>query len=108
MTKASGGSRSYLPVAFQTISLADSTALALNSTMQTSAQVLDISVETNNARYRFDSTAPTVNTGVVLWAGNTYRWEGYNGGSTLKFQRDTGTCVLSVQGYKLAGLTRAG
>ena len=92
-----------IPVAFQTISLSNSTAQALNSTIRAAASVLDISVETNKARYRADGTAPTLTTGVVLQVDTTYRWEGFNGTASLKFQRSTGTTKLSVMAYRHAG-----
>lgn len=87
-----------IPVGFQKISLSNSTAVAVNSTCKAS-NVLDISVETNSARYRADGSAPTLTTGVLLPAG-FYRLEGYNGTTALKFQRSTGACVVSIQAYR--------
>src|SRR3990172_2022138 len=90
-----------IPVGFQTLSLANSTALGLNSTMR-GARVLDISVETNAARFRADGTNPALTTGVVLQGDTTYRWQGLNGTSLLRFQRSTGVSKLSIQGWKHA------
>lgn len=92
-----------VPVAFQAISLSDSTALGVNTTIQGSCSVLDISVETNAVRYRADGTDPALTTGVVLQVDTTYRWEGYDGTSVLKFQRTTGSATVSVMGYRHAG-----
>ena len=92
-----------IPVGFEVLTLSNSTAAGLNSTNRT-ATVFDVSVETNNARYRADGTAPTLTTGVVLLKDvGPYRWEGFNGTAVLKFQRTTGTAKISIQSYKLAG-----
>lgn len=91
-----------VPVAFQEMTLSNSTAVSLNSTVQAQASVLDVSVETNDVRYRMDGN-PTLNTGILLSTGNgPYRFEGYNG-APLAFQRTTGTAKVSVQAYKQAG-----
>lgn len=88
------------PVAFQTASLSNSTAVAVNSTIRTGlATVLHVSVETNSVRYRCDSTAPTVNTGVLLATGDHWLL-GYNRTSKFKFQRSTGTCKLSIMAFR--------
>jgi len=89
-----------IPVGFQVMSLADGTAIAINSTARTGAHVLDISVETQPARYRADGTDPTLTTGVLLQNNDTYRFHGYNGTSVLAFQRTTGTAKVSIQSYK--------
>ena len=81
---------------FEVISLANSTASGLNSTTST-GNWFHISVETNSVRYRCDSTAPTVNTGVLLATGD--HWLSNVPGASLNFQRQTGTCVLSVQAF---------
>lgn len=92
-----------VPVAFQEMTLSNSTAVSLNSTVQAQASVLDVSVETNDVRYRMDGTDPTLTTGILLSTGNgPYRFEGYNG-APLAFQRTTGTAKVSVQAYKQAG-----
>ena len=93
-----------VPVAFETLTLSNSTAVGLNSTIRDSANVLDISVETNDVRYRLDGTDPTLNTGVLLETGlGPYRWEGFNGTSDLKFQRATGSATVSVMAYEQKG-----
>jgi len=92
-----------IPVAFQELTLSNSTAVALNSTIRDIASVLDISVETNKCRYRADGTDPALTTGVVLQVDTTYRWHGFNGTSKLKFQRSTGTSTVSVMAYNYAG-----
>jgi hypothetical protein len=87
-----------IPLGFQKITLANSTAVGLNTTC-IYATTLDVSIETTNARYRADGTDPTLTTGVVLVSGVTYRLEGAQG-ATLKFQRDTtGTCTMNVMAY---------
>ena len=88
-----------VPVGFQTMTLANSTAVAINSTCR-GANVLDISVETNDVRYRADTTAPTLSTGVLLQADVTYRFEGYNGTSLFRFQRSTGSATVQIMAYK--------
>ena len=88
---------------FQTLSLANSTALGLNSTMR-GARVLLISVETNDARMRADGTNPALTTGVLLTkALAPMRFEGFNGTSGLKFQRTTGVSKVSIMGFKHPG-----
>jgi len=92
-----------IPVGFQTLSLADSTAVALNSTLR-GARVLDISVETNAARMRADGTNPALTTGLLLPKDVApFRLEGYNGTALLKFQRTTGVSKVSVMGWKHPG-----
>ena len=87
---------------FQVMSLSNSTAVGLNSTTLLSS-VLDVSVETNNARYRADGTDPALTTGVLVVTGAVYRFEGIGGNSDLMFQRSTGTCKISIQAYKHIG-----
>lgn len=89
-------------VGFQTMSLSNSTAVGLNSTTLPSS-VLDISVETNDARYRADGTDPALTTGVMLKQGSIYRFEGLGGIANLKFQRSTGISKVSIQAYKHVG-----
>lgn len=95
----------YVPVAFQTISISNSTAVAVNSTVRNAkASRLVISVETQNARFRDDGTAPTLTTGVLLIAANSpFVFEGYNRTSALKFHRSTGTTKISIAAYKNLG-----
>lgn len=88
-----------IPVGFQKITLSNSTAVAVNSTCRQS-DVLHFSVETNNVRYRMDGTAPTLTTGVLLFADEQYGIDGFNGTSVLKFQRSTGSAIVSVMAYK--------
>ena len=94
-------------VGFQTMSLANSTAVRINSTCK-AASVLHISVETNACRYRADGTLPALTTGVLLAVGS--HWvEGYSGqvNSTgtvyMAFQRSTGTSKVSIMAYRYAG-----
>lgn len=78
----------------------NSTAASLNSTIRAGAHLLDISVSTDEVRYRADGTAPTTNTGVILQVDTTYRFEGYNGTSSLKFIKAQSTsAVIDVQGW---------
>ena len=86
---------------FQVLSLANSTALGLNTTCIV-GKFFHISVETNSARYRFDGTAPTLTTGVLLATGE--HWLPFDLiGTNLKFQRSTGTAKVSVMSYKYKG-----
>lgn len=85
---------------FQTISLANSTALGLNTTC-IGGKFFHLSVETNSCRLRTDGTVPTLNTGVLLLAGE--HWLLDIPGSTLKFQRQTGTSKVSIESYKYKG-----
>ena len=79
----------------------NTTAASLNSTLRSNAHVLDISVSTDEVRYRADSTAPTLNTGVILQVNTTYRLEGFNGTSSLKFIKAQSTAgVIDIQGWK--------
>ena len=102
----SGSKPTLIPVGFQTMTLSNSTALAVNSTVagpHKEARVLDLSVETNAIRLRADGVAPTRTTGVLLATGY-YRLEGFNAAtSVLKFQRSTGTSKVSIQSWKLPG-----
>ena len=86
-----------IPVGFQVMTLSNSTAVAVNSTCQAS-NVIEVSVETNSARYRLDA-APTLTTGVLLTAGR-YVFDSFNGTSTFKFQRSTGTSKVSIMAYR--------
>ena|SRR3990172_9399379 len=88
-----------IPVGFQVMSLSNSTSIAVNTTCRV-ADVLDISVETNHARYRADATAPTLTTGVLLPKDTYYRLEGYNRTANFKFQRSTGTSKVSIMAYR--------
>jgi len=82
------------------MTLTNSTAVAINSTCQ-DAHAFLISVETNDARMRDDGTDPTLNTGVVFKKDLTpVLFDGYNGNTNMKFQRSTGTCVVSLNAYK--------
>ena len=90
----------------QRIYLADGTAIAINSTISDSAQVLDLSAETNNARYSIDDL-PTLTTGVLIKADTGFqRYYGYNGTSTLRFQRQTGVSIVNILGYSQVGMGR--
>jgi hypothetical protein len=97
------GLGSLISLGFQRMVLNNSTAQALNSTIGVQGlSVLDISIETNKARFRADGTDPTLNTGVVLQVDTTYRLHGA-GYNNFSFQRNTGTCVLNIMGYKHPG-----
>jgi hypothetical protein len=84
------------PLALQTISLSNSTAAGLNSTSQT-GHLFDISVETQAARMRCDSTAPTLTTGILVATGTYKSWQLPTGAT---FQRSTGTAKVTIQPYK--------
>jgi hypothetical protein len=89
-------------VGFQTISLANSTALGLNTTC-IQGKVFQFSVETNDVRMRADSTAPALTTGVLYQSDQTH-WLFDVPAATLKFQRATGTAKVSIMAYKYTGL----
>lgn len=91
------GPAELIPVGFQVMTLSNSTAVALNSTA-TPCTALRFSVETNSIRFRQDSTAPTLTTGVLLTAGN-YFWDGVDT-TNFKFQRSTGTAKVTVMSYR--------
>jgi hypothetical protein len=90
-----------IALGFQEMSLANSTAVTLNSTTN-KARALLVTVETNNVRIRFGDTAPTLNTGVLLPKDDTYWIPFYDGGG-LSFQRSTGTAKVTVQAFKNKG-----
>jgi hypothetical protein len=88
-----------IPAAFQQLTT-NSTAASLNSTVRAAAHVLDVSVTGDEVRYRADGTSPTATTGVVLQVNTTYRLEGYNATSALKFVKAQSTAgVLDVQAW---------
>ena len=87
------------PLTLQTVSLTNSTAVAVNSTTQ-GAHVLHLSVETNDVRYRSDGTDPALTTGVLLQKDLDYWFLNYNGTSQFKFQRSTGSATIHVQPYQ--------
>lgn len=87
------------PLAIQTISLANSTAIGVNSTTQ-GAHVIHFSVETNDIRYRSDGTDPALTTGVLLQKDLDYWFLNYNGTSQLAFQRSTGSAKVTIQPYR--------
>lgn len=93
-----------IPLQFEKLTCSNSTAQTLNSTSQ-GASVLHLSVETQDVRYRFDSTAATLTTGVLLQADTAYEWQGLDGGSlsNLTFQRSTGTTVVNLMAYRYTG-----
>lgn len=91
-----------IPTAFQRMVLANSTALAVNSTVRAQSKVLEFTVETGRARYRSDA-APTQGTGVLLQTSvGPYRFYDYNGTGALRFQRVNSTCIVQIQGYRYA------
>lgn len=90
-----------IAVGVETITLSNSTASGLNTT-NVAGTTFHVSVETQHVRYRADGTSPTVNTGVVLGKDKDHWLEGFPG-ADLEFQRDTGTCKLSVAAYKRPG-----
>ena len=87
------------PLALQTVSLTNSTAVAVNSTTRT-AHVLHLSVETSDVRYRADGTDPSLTTGVLVQKDLDYWFLNYNRTSQLKFQRSTGSATIHIQPYQ--------
>lgn len=82
----------------------NSTATALNSTAG-AGSAFWVSVETANARVRFDGTNPTANTGTLLLTGNSpYYFEGvFNALAKMKFCAATGAPILQVSSFKRVG-----
>ena len=105
------GLAGLIPKTFQTISLTNSTAVGFNGTARTAigeSNICDVSVETDDVRYRWDSTAAAPATGVLMQKDMLYRWDGFDGGkatlSSLTFVADGGsTALLSFQFYTLPG-----
>jgi hypothetical protein len=92
---------SRFPVAFQVMTLANSTAIAVDSTVRAAgAHLLLISVETQPARMRADGTDPTLTTGVIFEKDVLHEFTGYDQTSQMKFQRTTGTATVSIMAYK--------
>src|SRR5574342_126080 len=90
-------------VGFQVISQANSTAQGLNTTC-VAGKVFHVSVETQSARYRAASTAPTTNTGVLLATGSSPHWLLDVPATNLKFFRAAGgTSKISIMAYKYKG-----
>lgn len=88
-------------IGFQVISLANSTALGLNSTCSAGKSFV-VGVETTAARVRFDGTNPALTTGILInTTGSPYTF--HVPGASLKFQRTTGTAKVSVQAFKFVG-----
>jgi hypothetical protein len=85
-------------IGFQVISQTNSTAQGLNSTCIV-GKVFHVSVETQDARYRADATAPTTNTGVVLQSDQAH-WLLDIQATNLKFFRAAGgTSKISIMAY---------
>lgn len=91
----------YIPLDFEVLTLANSTAVGLNSTNLVANRLI-FSVETNTARMRHDGTVPALTTGVLLQKDLQYELDGLSPSTlaNLKFQRTTGTSTISVQAYK--------
>ncbi len=92
----------FIPVGSETLSLANSTALGLNST-NVQASAFHISVETQHGRYGFNSTTPALTTGVLLEKDTNHWLESITTPASLLFQRTTGTCTINIQAYKRPG-----
>ncbi len=86
---------------FQTVSLANSTALGLNTTCIAGKAFL-VSVETKAVRVRMDGTSPALTTGVLLNTTSSPYFFNVPG-SVLKFQRSTGTSKVTIQAFKFKG-----
>lgn len=91
---------SWVPASFEQIT-ANSTSQSITSTGQ-AARVLFITVETQDVRMRFDSTAPTINTGILIKKDlNPFIYEGYNG-AALKFVSLSATdSDVTIAGFKV-------
>lgn len=76
----------------------NSTATSLNSTVAAGQSFL-ISVETQSIRLRFDSTAPTANTGILVLAANSPIWLDGIKGSTVKIARAVAGAIVNVQSW---------
>jgi len=95
-----------IPSNFETIALANGTSVAvgLNSTSR-QCDAFHISVETNDVRYRFDSTAPTATTGILVQKDTDFWFKGLRQSdlANLKFISSTGTGLIQVMAYKYLG-----
>lgn len=89
-----------VPIASQKLTL-NSTAVSLNGTVRAGAQVLDVTAETQAARYLFGT--PLTSTGILIAANSRVRIEGFNGTSALKFVAGASGAILNVQSYKYSG-----
>ena len=92
---------------FQAMSLANSTAIAINGTVRDAgSSFLLVSVAAVGVRLRADSTAPTNNTGVLLTStGSPYEFPAYDGAATFKLNRNggSGTALVQIQAFKRPG-----
>ena len=94
-----------VPVGLQEFTLANTTAVGINTTARTGARFLRISVEAVDVRVRDDGTSPQNTTGLVLSFGLMHEWVGFNGTSDLEFVRSggSGTAEVSIASYKYVG-----
>lgn len=83
------------PLAIQTVTLSNSTAVSLNGTSQ-GGHIFDLSIETAAVRYRADGTDPTLTTGILLATGT---YHGVQLPAAATFQRSTGTAKVTIQPY---------
>ena len=90
-----------ISLGFEELTLADSTAVGLNST-NGSAEALHVSVETQAVRYRADGTDPALTTGVLLATGSHWL-EAVGEPAKFKFIQSTGSATVSIMAYKNAG-----
>lgn len=91
-----------IPTASQRMVLANSTAIAVNSTVRAQSKTLLISSEGSRARMLV-SAAPTLSTGILVCNATTSFWYfDYNGTSALRFQRTTGVAIVQIQGFRYA------
>lgn len=91
---------SWIPHHFEQIA-ANSTAATISSTAQL-ARLLLITVENQDARMRFDSTAPVASTGILLKTGQLpFVYDGYNG-APLKFVSSVTTAAdITIASFTL-------
>lgn len=94
-----------LNAGFKKLTQSNSTAVGLNSTIQTNLpDMLDLSVETNAVRMRADGTDPATSTGVLLEKDVHHRIAGIKEYANLKFMRAAGgTAIVNVQAWKYPG-----
>ena len=89
-----------VPKGFQQITLSGT---ASTLTVPAGAQVALIRVETANARWRDDGTAPTTTVGMPLNSTDTFQLEYWGTLSAIEFIAVSGSPVLNVSYYAIAG-----
>ena len=92
---------SWIPLHIEKLTSANSTAVTISATAQ-EGRLLLISVETNDARLRFDSTAPQTSTGILIKKDlQPFVYEGYNGAAIKFIKAAGGTSIITIASFTL-------